>query len=210
MELFRKLERGAELLGFPLSGHAIESLAIYLQELLIWNRRINLTALDDPEQVVIYHFLDSLTALQVFRPEEGSTLADLGTGAGLPGVVLQIACPDLRVVLVEASKKKVAFLHHLRGKLQLPQMTISEGPMETLSTAFDRLISRAVSPLRVLERASPLLKREGEVILFFKATGDLPFGDGWTVRRVAPITLPFVLENRRVVAYGRTPEAEKA
>src|SRR5947199_6301275 len=90
----------------------------YRQELLDWNTRMNLTAITDPEEILIKHFLDSLSLLKVYdRP--GGRLLDIGAGAGFPGLPLKIACPNWEVVLLEATGKKVAFLRHMIEALRL-------------------------------------------------------------------------------------------
>jgi len=202
------------MLGSPLSESAVRALLVYVEELCAWNQRINLTAIRDPDDIVTYHFLDSLSALSAFEPEPHSTLADLGTGAGFPGAVLQIARPELRVTLIEAGKKKAAFLHHLRGRLHLSRLAIVEDRIEAVRASFDRLISRAISPSRVLAMAPPLLKIGGELILFSKRPGGLPLPErdsSWSIRRTVSVTLPFTQESRSIIVLvPRPPIARNA
>jgi 16S rRNA (guanine527-N7)-methyltransferase len=201
-----RIRRGSEELGFTLSGSVIEALLVYLEELEMWNKRINLTSLVDREKIIIYHFLDSLSVLALLDRSPGLTLADLGSGAGFPGMVLQIVCPELRVTLVESSEKKVAFLHHVRGKLALTQMKIENVRIEALAQRFDRLVSRAISPANILGLASRLLSAGGELILFsteearerLLSTVTPP----WSVLREKAVTLPFVFERRFLFAIG--------
>jgi 16S rRNA (guanine527-N7)-methyltransferase len=207
-----RIRRGSEELGFPLSGSAIEALLIYLDELEAWNKRINLTALIDREEIVVYHFLDSLSSLALLDRKLGLTLADLGSGAGFPGMVLQIACPGLRVTLVESSEKKVAFLHHLRGKLALTQMRIENVRIERLVQRFDRLISRAIAPAKIMGLADRLLNAGGELILF-STEGSRErllstVAPPWVVLREKTVTLPFVFERRFLFAIGFLPDRD--
>jgi 16S rRNA (guanine527-N7)-methyltransferase len=103
--------------GFPLTSTQIEQLTVYHSELKRWNTHINLTALRDDTEVIYKHFLDSVSVLEHWTIEAGHTVIDVGTGAGFPGVVLKIYIPDIRLTLVEASHKKVAFLKYLISQL---------------------------------------------------------------------------------------------
>jgi 16S rRNA (guanine527-N7)-methyltransferase len=208
MDYAGRIRMGAEALGHPLTEVGIHSLELYLNLLRSWNERINLTALTDPDQIIVYHFLDSLSALSAFNPREGMTVADLGSGAGFPGVVIQIASPSLGVTLVESSGKKVAFLHHLRGVLGLKQLNIQEARMEEIGRRFDLLISRAVAPSEILATAPSILKPGGEIILFLKENAvdslRMHLDPSWTIRRVIPVTLPYVHERRLLAAVGKS------
>src|SRR5438105_127511 len=108
----RRLVDGARSLGVELAPVAAEKLERYLELLLTWNRKINLTAITEPTEIVDRHFLDSLAVLPALGP--AATLVDVGAGAGFPGAVLAIARPELRIACVESIRKKVAFLDTLR------------------------------------------------------------------------------------------------
>ena len=107
--------------GFPLTAHQVVQLNLYRTELLRWNERINLTAITDDDEIVHKHFLDSLSVLEHVSIKNGDAVIDIGTGAGFPGMVLKIYMPDIRLTLVEASKKKVSFLKFLVPQLKLQQ-----------------------------------------------------------------------------------------
>ncbi|HEX6122578.1 MAG TPA: 16S rRNA (guanine(527)-N(7))-methyltransferase RsmG, partial [Ktedonobacterales bacterium] len=110
---FAPLVAGAAALGVPLNTTQLDRFARYRALLLEWNARVNLTAITAPQEVVTRHFLDSLAcvaALPASAREGGSTLLDVGTGAGFPGLALAIACPHWHVTLLEATGKKVRFL----------------------------------------------------------------------------------------------------
>jgi 16S rRNA (guanine527-N7)-methyltransferase len=136
-----RLADGAAELGVVLHVAAIEKLERYLQLLLAWNARINLTSVTDPVEVVDRHFLDSLAILPLLTGAR--TLIDIGTGAGFPGAVAAIARPDLRVTLVEATQKKVAFLRTLKRELGIDVEPVAARDEALPANTFDAAVSRA-------------------------------------------------------------------
>ena len=131
-----KLNLGAKKLGLHLSLSQLEQFDIYYQELLDWNRRMNLTAITGYEEVQIKHFLDSLTVTLAWQKpiiDAGLHLIDVGTGAGIPGIPLKIVLPDIKLVLLEATAKKAAFLHHITHKLGLDSVEIVVGRAEEVA-----------------------------------------------------------------------------
>ncbi|MCX6011540.1 MAG: 16S rRNA (guanine(527)-N(7))-methyltransferase RsmG [Chloroflexi bacterium] len=151
-----KLKAGAKKLGLELNSEQLERFDAYYRELVDWNQRINLTAITDYEEVQIKHFLDSLTIALAWQPARGNNVIDVGTGAGMPGIPLKIAFPDIKLVLLEATAKKVSFLHHIKEKLGLNDVEIIVGRAEEVAHVaqyrerFDLVLSRAVAPLPTL------------------------------------------------------------
>src|SRR5436305_13291180 len=151
--------------------HQIAQFLRYQQDLLDWNTRMNLTAITDPGEVLIKHFLDSLSLLIVYdRP--GTRLLDIGAGAGFPGLPLKIVRPDWQVVLLEATAKKVTFLQHVIETFQLQDVIAVHERAEEFEHkqeyrgAFDLVTARAVAPLpTLLEYASPFCRTGGQIIL---------------------------------------------
>src|SRR5579859_7181653 len=149
----------------------VERFLHYRHTLLEWNARFNLTAITDPEEVLLKHFLDSLALLTVYdRPE--ARLLDIGSGAGFPGLPLKIARPQWRVTLLEATGKKVTFLRHVIEALQFEQIEVVQGRAEELGqkqqyrAAFDVVTARAVSSLpNLLECCAPYCRVGGSIIL---------------------------------------------
>ena len=117
--------------GFPLTTHQAAQFEQYRDALLRWNERINLTAITDKVEMTHKHFLDSLGVLEHIALKAGDTVMDIGTGAGFPGIVLKIYVPDIRLTLVEASKKKGSFLRFLIAKLNLDQERRTENATPT-------------------------------------------------------------------------------
>jgi 16S rRNA (guanine527-N7)-methyltransferase len=153
-----RLTSGAIKLGFPLSSAQLEQFSTYYQELTAWNKRVNLTRITSPQEVPVKHFLDSLTITLAFKlpPDTGFRVIDVGSGAGLPGIPLKLLLPGIRLVLLEATRKKANFLEHIRGKLGLEDTEIIVGRAEAVAydsryrEAFDLVLSRAVARLPAL------------------------------------------------------------
>lgn len=149
------LDSGAKKLGLKLSPGQLEQFYTYYQELLEWNRKINLTSITELRGVQIRHFLDSLTVTLAFRQLD-LRLIDIGSGGGFPGLPLKIALPAIKLVLLEATAKKAAFLRHLKQKLGLGGVEIVVGRAEEVAhearyrEQFSLVLSRAVAPLPAL------------------------------------------------------------
>jgi len=146
-------------LGLHLNPEQLKQFQIYYQELVDWNKRANLTTITAYEDAQIKHFLDSLTVTLAWqRPVSfsGFRFIDVGSGAGLPGIPLKIVFSEIKLVLLEATAKKVAFLQHIKHKLGLDDIEIVVGRAEDIAhqpgyrEQFDVVMSRAVAPLASL------------------------------------------------------------
>jgi 16S rRNA (guanine527-N7)-methyltransferase len=165
LPLFRE---GIEALGLALPQEVLSQFKMYLQELQTWNARINLTGLKSTRDLVVKHFLDSLAVLPFLR--NAPSLADIGSGAGFPGLVLKLARPDLALTLVESRGKKAAFLEYLVALWRLPGVEVVHAHL-TLRLArewgprFAAVISRATFSLEhFLKLAAPLLLPGGQAL----------------------------------------------
>ncbi|MFQ5826479.1 MAG: 16S rRNA (guanine(527)-N(7))-methyltransferase RsmG [Dehalococcoidia bacterium] len=169
-----KLAAGAKRIGLDLTPQQLEQFQVYYEELVAWNRRLNLTTIVEYEEVQIKHFLDSLTVALVLpdiRPSSRLRLLDLGAGAGLPGVPLKIIRPEIELVLLDSVAKKATFLHHLVGRLGLEGVEVVTARAEELARqptyreGFDAVVSRAVARMPTLaELGLPLCRVGGALI----------------------------------------------
>jgi len=206
---------GLRQLGLQVTERQLDQFLRYRQELLDWNTRINLTAITDPEEVLLRHFLDSLSLLLVYERAE-TRLLDIGTGAGFPGLPLKIVRPQWQVVLLEATGKKVAFLHHMIETLQLKDVVALHGRAEELAhkagyrASFDVVTARAVASLpTLLEYAAPFCRVGGQIILPKKgdlaeelAQGKLAARQvGAVLKDDVPVTLPGLEDGRRLLVW---------
>jgi len=171
----KKLTQGLSELGLELSSAQVKQFELYYQELLEWNKRINLTSITDYEEVQIKHFLDSTTVTLVLAKEDINkpdlSIIDIGTGAGFPGLPLKILLVQSRLVLLDSTAKKAAFLRHISQKLELSNVEIVTGRAEEIAhlpsyrQQFDLVVSRAVASLSsVVELALPFCQIGGKFV----------------------------------------------
>lgn len=161
----------AAALGAPLSAAQVAQFAAYEALLLEWNERIALTAIREPGQMRVRHFLDALSCAAATGPLDGRALIDIGSGAGFPGLPLKILYPDMRLSLVDSVAKKARFLELVTAELGLQQVTVIAERAETLGQDpahrehYDWATARAVAELRVLtELLLPLCRVGGRVL----------------------------------------------
>jgi 16S rRNA (guanine527-N7)-methyltransferase len=165
------LRDGIIELGFTASKEQINSFMTYLTELKKWNRAYNLTGLKKDEDIIIKHFFDSLLYLKVL-PAGGITVADIGTGAGFPGIPLKIIRPEIEMYLIEPSRKKSAFLRHITKRLGLKGIEVIEKSIKEIKVnkelpyAVDAAVTRALFSIKdFTKKASPIVKKSGILIL---------------------------------------------
>ncbi len=166
---------GTTQLGLTLSAVQIDQFLIYLTELQRWNRKTNLTAISEGREIVIKHFLDSLSPLTALNPKQDSNWMDAGTGAGFPGLVLKIVLPQIKMTLVEPSQKKSAFLHHLIGLFGMRYVSVINARIEDVvgtekEPHYDLLMTRALSREIILDKADTFVRSGGKVLLFQRAS----------------------------------------
>jgi len=165
------LRNGLKKLGLTVRDELISAFMMFLSELKRWNRAYNLTGLKKDEDIVIKHFLDSLLYLRAI-PDGEIKVADIGSGAGFPGIPIKIIRPEIEIYLIEPTKKKSAFLRHITRQLSLNKTEVIEKRIEEvranqeLSSSVDVAISRALFSIKeFIKKASYILKPGGTLIL---------------------------------------------
>jgi len=201
------LAAGIQTLGLDVAAAARARLLDYLELLVRWNATYNLTAVREPAQMVPRHLLDSLAIAPYVH---GQTIADLGTGAGLPGIPLAIVAPQRRVLLVEANGKKARFLREAARRMSLDNVEIVQARAEGADCAapLDCVVARALAPLPELARlAARWLAPAGE-LLAMKGPGweDERIGlpAGWSVLASHRITVPGLDAGRFLVVLRQS------
>ena len=145
-----QLEEGAASLGLALSAQQVDRLLAYQALMLKWNKVYNLTALRDPADMLTHHLLDSLAIIAPLRAHTGDgvrRLLDVGSGGGLPGVVIAVCCANVQVSCVDAVAKKAAFVQQAALNLGLPNLRGVHARVETVTETFDVVTSRAFASL---------------------------------------------------------------
>jgi len=168
-----QLERGLDAMGIALDAAARTKLVAYLELIGKWNKVHNLTAVREPAQMVVLHLLDSLSVLP--HVAHAKTLLDVGTGAGLPGIPIAIARPDLAVTLLDSSHKKATFLRQAKAELALANVQVACERVENWHppAPFDAVVSRAFAELADFVTQSGHLLAPGGTMLAMK--GVYPF-----------------------------------
>ncbi len=211
------LSEGAAAVGVPLGKEELDLFVLYHRELLLWNRRINLVSEQTSREIVVRHFVDSLTPAPWIEKPDG-LLIDIGSGGGFPGIPLRIALPGLQLTLVESSRKKTSFLAHIVRTLHLDNVTIIRERVEALvgepacAGSFDTVLSRAAFKLpELLRMASFFLKPGGLLIALKGPDPQEEMAEAETVLNTAgmilttcrDIRLPGTNLSRKIIIYKR-------
>jgi len=208
------LRQASQEVGVSLSDSQIELFWLYLQELLEWNEKFNLTRMRDANDIIIKHFVDSLTPLPYLTPT--GRLLDIGPGAGFPSIPLKIAAPGLQVHLVEAKRKKVSFLKHLIRILELQEITATHSRVEVMEQPdkpFQVIISRAFQRLEPLFKlVSPLLEPDNMLVGMLGPTTQkeqrrlehLASAEALALSRAVSLELPLGRGGRTLLFFKKT------
>jgi len=212
------LELGVAGLGLTLSHKQVADLNTFLQELGRWNRVHNLTSVEGEQASIDLHLIDSIAILPIMReflPTTQVQIADLGSGGGLPAIPIAIAEPNWRISLIEAVRKKTAFLQNVKGKLGLSNASIYSERVEQVATQepgkYDAVISRAFTSLdRFLDLAEPFLKPGGLVFAMKARRADEELSaistERWRLLADRIVVIPNSTAERRLLVF--TPHAK--
>jgi 16S rRNA (guanine527-N7)-methyltransferase len=211
--LAQVLADGIRDMGLDVNEAQQGQLMDYLALMAKWNSVYNLTSLRDPMQMVTHHLLDSLAAVPAFA--EAQNVLDVGAGGGLPGIVLAIARPDMKVSLVDTVHKKTAFLTQVKAELELANVTVHTARVEQLQVPakFDVITSRAFADLSDFVNWSGHLLADGGRFIALKGVAPpeeqqrLP--QEWRVAELRPLQVPRLGAERHLVFIERTGQFAK-
>ena len=205
-DIAKRLKSGAEDMKVFLADEMLEKLVDYIYLLHKWNATYNLTALKNPGDMLTHHVLDSLSVVPFL--EKSRNILDVGSGGGLPGLVLAVVYPEKHVSLIDVVQKKTAFLNQVRIELGLDNVTVHTGRVEKMQMEkkFDAIISRAFSNLPDFVGLSEhLLDRNGG---FYAMKGLIPLDEisnlpsGWKVERIEALNVPSLDAQRHLIVIG--------
>ncbi|NQZ52773.1 MAG: 16S rRNA (guanine(527)-N(7))-methyltransferase RsmG [Piscirickettsiaceae bacterium] len=205
-DLQRPLQQGCETLGIDLTTVQIEQLVAYVQLLVKWNKTYNLTSVRDPAEMISRHILDSLAILPYLT---GKTLLDVGTGAGLPGIPVAIARPDITVTLLDSNAKKTRFLQQAKAELSLTNVTVVNARIEQANLPkFAMVTARAFATIKdIIDLAGGHCDDAG-CLLLMKGThpqGELDvIGEQFEVKEIVPLAIPGSSAERHLVHLIKT------
>ena len=194
-----QLEKGMQILGFENIPQIVSKLLIYKELLIKWNNSFNLTSVKNTE-IVTHHFLDCLAVIPFIK---SSTLLDVGTGAGLPGIVIAIVNPDIKVSLIDKVGKKITFIKRIIAELDIKNIETYHDRVELLSSEekYDGIISRAFSNMEVFIKSTKHLIKSQGVWYGMKSKKILDdeminINDPWTLEK---LDVPFLQAERYLV-----------
>jgi len=194
-----QLEKGMQILGFENIPQIISKLLIYKELLIKWNNSFNLTSVKNTE-IVTHHFLDCLAVIPFIK---SSTLLDVGTGAGLPGIVIAIVNPDIKVSLIDKVGKKITFIKRISAELEIKNIETYHDRVELLNSEekYDGIISRAFSNMEVFIKSTKHLIKSRGVWYGMKSKKILDdemvnINDPWVLKK---LDVPFLQAERYLV-----------
>jgi 16S rRNA (guanine527-N7)-methyltransferase len=213
LDLAEMLRQGVVRLGLVLDDPTLRKLLDYLGLLRKWNSVYNLTAVRDPAQMLVQHLLDSLAILPTLQRRldlAHTTIADVGSGAGLPGIPLAIVQPTARVISIEPVGKKSAFQRQVCGELALANVEVYTGRAESIARPVDLVLCRAFASMADFVDAAAGLTGPATVLAAMKGQraeidaeiASLPPHYDVTVE---PLQVPFLAAERHLVLLGRRP-----
>jgi 16S rRNA (guanine527-N7)-methyltransferase len=205
-------------LGMSINSEQLSSICLHLELLLEWDKKINLTAITDEKEIIIKHIIDSIMILTRINIPDGDVVADIGTGAGFPGIPIEIIRPDIFLSLVESSTKKAEFIKKVIDSLELKRVELINKRVEDIAKdpayreKYSLAMSRAVADTVVLaEYTLPLVKIGGHAVFFksrnvFKEVEEAKYAIellGGRVEDIANVVVPFLNAERYLVSIEK-------
>jgi len=196
-------------LGLTIGENHAEQFMRYLTLLIEWNKSINLTAIIDPKEIIIKHFIDSLAALAATSFPQDCGVLDVGSGGGFPGIPLKIMRSDMRVVLVEPVQKKCSFLNSVIGQLKLHDVSTFAGTIEQytrrpINQVIDTIVLRALKYEEIRKYIPALLMSKGKLVLYrTEAIKEEEIGEGFHLVSETAFLLPQGLGTRVITVMEK-------
>ena len=219
-----KLKTGAESYGLTLSEGQAQQFIQYMELLREWNEKINLTAITEPDEVITKHFLDSMSVYATPYVKEGTSVIDVGTGAGFPGLVMKIAKPGIKLTLLDSLAKRLNFLQTVCEETNIPEVEFVHSRAEDggqnpqYREKFDVAIARAVANMSTLsEYLLPFVKVGGYFIAMKGPLADEELANakkaiatlGGEIAEVAEVDVPFTDLHHRIVVVKKVKPTPK-
>jgi len=181
LNLENLLVKGSSELGITLNSRKIQKFLSYQELIKKWNSKINLTSVTDDSEIIVKHFLDSLTVSELIT--DGPNILDIGTGAGFPGVPIAIVRESLNITVLDSREKRIFFINEVLRELKIMNVKTSASRAEDITNGvsrkhFDYVITRAVGNIdEVLNMSAPYIKDSGKIILMRGKEGKLEWGN---------------------------------
>ncbi len=202
------LDKGLVELGLSYSKKQLKLLKLYISEIEMWNPRYGLVNAKG-DMLITKHILDSLSGVKTIESLTAKTLADVGSGAGLPGIPLAIMLPELHVTLVERSGKRIRFLRNVKAMLSLENLTICEKDLKDVDDKYDLVTFRAFKPIEpeIVGLLMRILNETGKMIAYKGKMENINseiemVKDIATAEKIIPISVPGLSDERNIVIYG--------
>jgi 16S rRNA (guanine527-N7)-methyltransferase len=208
-ELYEFTINSVRELGLTIGAGQAEQFMRYLAHLMEWNKTINLTAIIDPKEIIIKHFVDSLAALVATSFPKNGVVLDVGSGGGFPGLPLKIVRSDMRLVLIEPVRKKCSFLNSVIGLLKLQDVSTFDGTIEQYAKrpirhAIDMVVVRALKYEEIRKHIRALLTSKGKVVLYrTEAIKKQEIGEEFQLVSETALILPQGSGNRVITVMER-------
>ncbi|HSF68671.1 MAG TPA: 16S rRNA (guanine(527)-N(7))-methyltransferase RsmG [Nitrospiraceae bacterium] len=200
----------ARELGLTIEEAHAEHFIRYLSHLTEWNKTINLTTITEPKEIIIKHFVDSLTALISTDFPQNGVVLDVGSGAGFPGIPLKIVRSDIRLILLEPIQKKCAFINSVIGVLKLQGASTFGGTVEqyasrSITHAIDAIVIRALRYDKIMKHVNKVLNSKGKIVLYRTCpVGKHEIGEEFHLQNETTLTLPGGSGRRVITVIEKT------